>query len=261
MQPSIALGLLLTLWVSRPILATPLLGVVQLDSLSFNKTVRRFPFSLVKFDGGYPTGEKHKVFAQLGRELSDVRNLMVAEVRIKTYGDKENEDIAMRFGFKEADYPEIILFIQDKKGGTLREIRYGAEVSVDAIINFLKSKGGSDLTLPGCLKEFDRYAQFFVNNDEKDQKRMLEKVVELVSEMKPGTRKDKATRYMKIMETYVTRGLEGVEREESRARKLLEEKMSDEKRRNFEMMLNVLKSFKHSKKPSRKLERKIRDEL
>ncbi|TRY63958.1 hypothetical protein TCAL_11026 [Tigriopus californicus] len=261
MHLSIAVIIVLALLGFRPSLATPLLGVVQLDSLSFNKTVRRFPFSLVKFDGGYPTGEKHKIFAQLGRELSEVRNLLVAEVRIKTYGDKENEDIAMRFGFQEADYPEIILFIQDKKGGTLREIRYGAEVSADAVINFLKSKAGSDLTLPGCLKEFDRYAQFFVNNDEKDRQRMLDKVVEIVSEMRPGSRKDKATRYMKIMETFVTRGLEGVEHEEERARKLLEEKLSQEKRINFEIMLNVLKSFKYTKKPSRRLERKIRDEL
>lgn len=36
-------------------------GVIQLDSWSFNKTIANFPFTLVKFDKGYPTGDQHKV--------------------------------------------------------------------------------------------------------------------------------------------------------------------------------------------------------
>ena len=59
---------------------TPLQGVVLLDSLTFNRTVGAFPFSLVKFDSGYPTGDAHRAWAVLGQELSEVENLLVAEV-------------------------------------------------------------------------------------------------------------------------------------------------------------------------------------
>ena len=70
--------------------ATPLPGVPMLDGISFNKTLTAFPFSVIKFDSGYPTGEKHAAWGRLGRELAEVNEVLVAEVRIKEYGDKEN---------------------------------------------------------------------------------------------------------------------------------------------------------------------------
>ena len=44
-------------------------GAVQLDKFSFDKIVPKFPFSLVKFDAGYPSGDKHKNFGALVKEV------------------------------------------------------------------------------------------------------------------------------------------------------------------------------------------------
>ncbi len=71
--------------------AVPLAGVLQLDSLSCTKTISAFPYSLVKFDTGYPTGEEHLTWGQLGADLSQEQEVVVGEVRVKDYGDKQNQ--------------------------------------------------------------------------------------------------------------------------------------------------------------------------
>ena len=44
-------------------------GLLALDKMSFDKIVSRFQYSLVKFDVGFPTGEKHNNFGQLAKEV------------------------------------------------------------------------------------------------------------------------------------------------------------------------------------------------
>ena len=44
-------------------------GLVQLDKQSFDKILNKFDYSLVKFDVGYPTGEKHKSYGSLAVEV------------------------------------------------------------------------------------------------------------------------------------------------------------------------------------------------
>ena len=61
-------------------LCTPLQGVLLLDSLSFNKTLRAFPHAVVKFDSGYPAGDAHTLWAMLGNEMSEVNDILLAEV-------------------------------------------------------------------------------------------------------------------------------------------------------------------------------------
>ncbi len=103
-------------------LATPLVGVVLLDSYSFNKTLSGFQYSLVKFDKGYPHGDHHSMWGELARELRDVMEILVAEVRVKEYGDKANLELAARFGFNDREqFPEasltVMLYIAQASGG------------------------------------------------------------------------------------------------------------------------------------------------
>merc|ERR1719308_648207 len=75
-----------------PARAQVLEGLVQLDKTSFDKIVSKFEYSLIKFDVGYPTGDKHKNFGKVATQITEVDNLFMGEVRIKDYGDKNNED-------------------------------------------------------------------------------------------------------------------------------------------------------------------------
>jgi len=54
-------------------------GLLALDQLSFDKIVSKFEYSLIKFDVGYPTGDKHKNFGKLVNEVKKLENLFVVK--------------------------------------------------------------------------------------------------------------------------------------------------------------------------------------
>lgn len=58
----------------------------------------------MKFDVSYPYGEKHDAFTKLGSAYQYVDELLVAEVPVKDYGDKDNEDLANRLYNNEFVY-------------------------------------------------------------------------------------------------------------------------------------------------------------
>ena len=54
-----------------PARAQVLEGLVQLDKTSFDKIVSKFEYSLIKFDIGYPTGDKHKNFGKVATQVNN----------------------------------------------------------------------------------------------------------------------------------------------------------------------------------------------
>ena len=145
-------------------------GLVQLDKKSFDKILNKFDYSLVKFDVGYPTGEKHKSFGSLAVEVIEslssnwfliflvqvagISDVFVGEVRIKDYGDKANQDLAERFSISQdkKNLPETVLF-KNQGDGTLSEmVRYGGDYSIDNLRTFLSSKTGVYIKCDGCIK-------------------------------------------------------------------------------------------------------------
>merc|ERR1712126_389057 len=113
-------------------------GLVQLDKQSFDKILNKFDYSLVKFDVGYPTGEKHKSYGSLAVEVSGLSDVFVGEVRIKDYGDKANQDLAERFGVSQdkKNLPETVLF-RNQDGVLTEMVRYGGDYSIDNLRTFL----------------------------------------------------------------------------------------------------------------------------
>ena len=47
-------------------------GLLALDKTSFDKIVTKFDYSLIKFDIGYPTGDKHKNYGKLVKEVENI---------------------------------------------------------------------------------------------------------------------------------------------------------------------------------------------
>ena len=54
-----------------PARAQVLEGLVQLDKTSFDKIGSKFEYSLIKFDIGYPTGDKHKNFGKVATQVNN----------------------------------------------------------------------------------------------------------------------------------------------------------------------------------------------
>ncbi len=71
-------------------------GCTPLDSFTFDKMVGGFRYSLVKLDAAYPYGKKHDAFAKVAAEAAKFQNLLVGEVGIKDYGEKDNEQLGNR---------------------------------------------------------------------------------------------------------------------------------------------------------------------
>jgi len=69
--------------------------------------ISRFQVALVKFDESYPYGEKHDVWKQLADATLSQENLLLGEVNIADYGDKDNSDLGELFGAKKRQFSSI----------------------------------------------------------------------------------------------------------------------------------------------------------
>ncbi|XP_044261188.1 protein windbeutel [Tribolium madens] len=213
-------------------------GCVSLDEYNFDKIISRFEAVLVKFDVAYPYGEKHDVFTKLAEELAQNEKLILAEVGVKDYGDKENEKLALKFGVGKDDLPAIRLFV---KGKSPVELAKSAEWTVDNLRNLIKDNTDIYIGLPGCLEKFDKLAMEFVNSGNKQKK--LEETQAKVAELKDNE-KETASIYVKFMSKIVESGLDFVNHELGRLNKILKQgKVNDKKKVELANRLNILRSF------------------
>ena len=135
---------------------TNLPGVVVLDLLTFNKTIKKFPFAFVMIGDG--TGMKldsvkRSEFGKLSSEyLGRSPDILAAEVRLK-FGEVETKRLAARFQIPDnSALPEFILFSVDQNRSSLgwslvaNETRYGGSVLVKKMLEFLKGELKSSFT-------------------------------------------------------------------------------------------------------------------
>ncbi|KAF7392837.1 endoplasmic reticulum resident protein 29 [Vespula maculifrons] len=219
-------------------------GCVPLDSYSFDKVIAKFKASVVKFDVAFPYGEKHLQFGKIAASTKESQDLLVAEVGVKDFGNKDNADLAKRYNIKKEDFPVVLLFLQ----GKTEPLRFVAEkdddFTADNIKRFVKSKSGVYLGLPGCVEQLDRLAEEFKTSAENDRQEILHKA-KVFEEILPETQRAAAKVYVKTMERILERGDIFVQTEQTRLEGLLKGKLSDEKKRTMEERRNILQSFTH----------------
>lgn len=229
--------LLLLLWTkSRVIEACK--GCVSLDQLNFDKIVPRFGAVLVKFDVAYPYGDKHEVFSKLAEELSASQDLIFAQVGIKDYGDKENEELAKKYGIKKDDLPAIKLFTKNKQ---VVEFSKDRDWSLDTLRNFLRDNTNIFIGLPGCLEEFDKLAASFSKHKNSDE--TIQIAQDLLKNLENEVDQNSARFYIIVMEKIKENGTEFLESETKRLTKVIEAKISDIKKQELSRRINILRSF------------------
>ncbi|RZC36424.1 ERp29 N domain containing protein [Asbolus verrucosus] len=213
-------------------------GCVSLDEYNFDKIISRFEAVLVKFDVAYPYGDKHEVFTKLAEELVKNQDLILAEVGVKDYGDKENEQLALKFGITKDDLPAIRLFIKHKP-----EVEFPktAEWVLDNLRNLIRDNTDIYIGLPGCLEKFDKLAVEFVNSGNKQKE--LEQAERAVNDV-TVEEKNAANVYVKFMKKILENGISFVKQEYARLSKILKEgKVNEKKKLELSHRLNILRSF------------------
>ncbi|XP_063700797.1 protein windbeutel [Culicoides brevitarsis] len=230
-------------------------GCVELDSLTFDKILSKFQYSIVKFDISYPYGEKHEQFEEFSKAAADVSELLVAEVGVKDYGDKDNDDLAQRFNVKTDKFPVIKLFDRQNVDNPIEFS--DAEWTADTIRKFVRQNSNLYIGLAGCVREFDDLARRFAVEFDSESARqsILEESKQLATTFE-GKKEDYVAKiYIAYMERIIERGgLTFVQAEKQRLKKVLEGKVSDTKKEDLKKRLNILESFVLHEKSSVKNE-------
>merc|ERR1719399_1403633 len=221
-----------------PALQAKAQGAINLDTYTFDKIVDGSRDVLVKFDQEYAYGDKEDAFKALCKTVGPLKGgTLIAEVGVQDYGDKENQNVAERFGASKDDFPVYKLF---KKGGDVaKPVSYAGEKTEAALSQFLKAETGLYIGLPGNLEAFDKLATGFLGaGGTVMTARLAEAEAALAAVSTDDAASAKA--YIKIMKRVQEKGVGFVEGEAKRVKKLMSGKITDKKKKLFNERLNIL---------------------
>lgn len=227
-------------------------GSIPLDTHTFDKILQKFHTSLVKFDVAFPYGAKHEAFLQVSQSSMHRPDFLVAEVGVKDYGDRDNEDLAKRFNIDTKEFPVYLLFVQGVKEPFIYKGKTDDDYSAENVINFVRSKAtGIWIGAPGCLQEFDQLAKDFIRSPcPHKRKALLKNAEDLWDNIKSNSARRSAETYVKTMRKLISLVAEGIikegdflEREKLRVKGLVGEKVSDQKKEELKTRINILDSF------------------
>ncbi|KFM56949.1 Endoplasmic reticulum resident protein 29, partial [Stegodyphus mimosarum] len=198
---------------------TGLKGAVSLDSWTFDKAISKFKAALVKFDITYPYGEKEDEYGKVAESARFSPDLLIAEVGVQDYGEKENSDIAERFDVSKDDFPVVKLFVQ----GESEPLTYTGNFKAAEIKNFIKQHSNVRLVLDKCLPQFDELAEKFMAADAKEErKKIFVEAKDLALSLSDDGEKKSGDVYVKMMQKVIERGVGFIASEKERIKNIKE---------------------------------------
>jgi len=211
-------------------LAETLKGSVILDEVTFGKIIPKHEIVLVKFDQMYPWGDHLKEYKNLVERLSSHEKILLAEVPVADFGEKQNAKLAQKYQVKTKtyDYPQYRLFLRSK--GLEAPFEYKGNNNAEDLTKFIILTSGTWLQLPGCVAAFDDLIEDFLNKTADEREKVIEAGTTLLAGWTGSPEDETAAKtYLKIM-----RRLTSVEGDAEARKALLEE---DLKRTDKIMML------------------------
>ncbi|XP_055837802.1 protein windbeutel [Episyrphus balteatus] len=220
------------------------LGCVDLDYITFNKLISKYPYALVKFDTAFPYGDKHETFGKFSTEVHQLTNdLLLGLVGIKDYGEKENSDLAAKYNVNSEAYPVILLFRGNSVDDYVK-FPYRLDVTVENLKEFVTNNSNIYIGLAGCVKEFNDFVIGFPQKDPDEQQELIIKSSDILKKLQMGEQKASAKVYIVFMKLIREKGEQFVDEETVRLTKLKNSKVSDTKKLELSHKLNILQAFK-----------------
>ena len=129
---------------------------------TFDRIIDGSKSVMVRFDKEYSYGDEHDAWKSFAAKVGDSSaDMLVADVGVSEYGDKDNSDLADKFSIKTDDFPQYRLW---KKGMTSTDepIKFSGEKKADEFLRFVQEKAGAWIGLAGQVKALDEIAKEFV---------------------------------------------------------------------------------------------------
>ena len=215
-------------------------GVVNLDEITFDKLRKKFDL-LVKFDKQYAYGVHETAWKEVAKKaaMAGGSDFLCAQVGVQDYGAKLNQKLAERENVEKSQFPLIRLY---KRNGA--QVDLDEDLTDENLRRFLQTKGGLWLGLDGTVKALDDIAGAFISGD---RPRLLEEAHAI---------EDSASKkhYIKIMEKIMaSQDPDYLANEIARVHKIMGSKLSDAKRDDLQIRLNILSSFESDSRSNEEL--------
>jgi len=222
-------------------------NILNLDNATMPLLLGRDLPAFVRFDKDYSYGEKADAFKKLAADAVGAR-VLIGTVGISTYGEKQNQDVAEKYGYKKAgkdleysdmdkDFPKFRFF--PINGG--KDVEYSGAITADAMMLFLKKEAKVYFGLSGTIREFDKLAAEFVKASDKGEVLTRAKAM---ADAAAGSEKDSAAYYVKAMEKAGAAGADWFRKESERLKQIVEGgKVTSQKKDDMQLRMNRLSSF------------------
>lgn len=158
-------------------------------------------------------------------------------------GEKDNQDIADRYGIKSEKFPGIVFF--DRKNPDKPVHFTDTEYTADAYRRFVKANSNLVIGLAGCIQEFDVLARRLMEQvtDKAAAQKVVDEATTLLKSYAGKKDESVAKYYVAYSERIVERGVTFIDAEKQRLKKILNGKITDTKKADLRTRLNILESF------------------
>ncbi len=209
-------------------------GILKLDNTTFDRIVDGHRNVFVRFDKEYAYGDENDAWKEFAKTVAEsAADMLIADVGVSEYGDKDNADLADRYSIALDDFPQYRLFKRSKD-----PLKYAGEKTKDALLRYVQSQAGVWIGLPGQIESLDAIAKKLASGGA-DKQALLDEAAMAAS----ASTDDMAKYYVKVM-TKAGGDADFITKESTRLTKMMgDASVKPSKKEQFSRRLNVLSSF------------------
>ena len=90
-------------------------GIMKLDNTTFDRIIDGSRNVMVRFDKEYSYGDEHDAWKDFAKTVGESSaDVLVCDVGVSEYGDKDNSDISDKYSIKSDDFPQYRLWTKGK---------------------------------------------------------------------------------------------------------------------------------------------------
>jgi endoplasmic reticulum protein 29 len=215
-------------------------GILKLDNTTFDRIIDGSRNVFVRFDKEYSYGDEHDAWKEFAKTVGESSaDMLVADVGVSEYGDKDNSDISDRYSIKSDDFPQYRLWLKGS-AATAAPVSFAAAKKSDEFLRFIQEKAAVWIGMAGQVKALDDLAKEFVSASDKAA---VFKKAEAVAKAVDEKDAESAKYYVKVMGKAVAD--DGFfNKETERLKKMIDDgSVKPAKKEQFGRRLNMLSSF------------------